>query len=100
LLNILDPSGYVRPEFVAQVAALSDGRVLSGLVVESNASEITIVDAKNQRTTVARSEIEQIQPSAHSLMPERLLETLTEQEVRDLFSYLQSEGGGAAADSK
>ncbi|MBI3838415.1 MAG: c-type cytochrome [Planctomycetia bacterium] len=90
LLNILDPSGYVRPEYVAQVAVLNDGRVLTGLVAESTPQTLTIVDAKNQRTTVARNEIEQIQPSSQSLMPERLLETLAPQEVRDLFRYLQS----------
>jgi putative heme-binding domain-containing protein len=91
LVNILDPSGYVRPEFVAQVAVLNDGRVLTGLVAESTPQSITIVDAKNERTTIPRDEIEQIQPSTQSLMPERLLETLTPQEVRDLFRYLQSD---------
>ncbi|HEV3136345.1 MAG TPA: PVC-type heme-binding CxxCH protein [Pirellulales bacterium] len=91
LVNILDPSGYVRPEFVAQVAVLNDGRVLTGLVTESTPQSITIVDAKNERAMVPRDEIEQIQPSTQSLMPERLLETLQPQEVRDLFRYLQSD---------
>ncbi len=90
LLNILDPSGYVRPEFVAQTAVLNDGRVLTGLITEASAQQVTIVDAKNQKTTIPRGEIDQIQPSEQSLMPERLLETLQPQEVRDLFSYLQA----------
>ncbi len=90
LLNILDPSGYVRPEYVAQTAVLVDGRVLTGLVVETTAQQVTLVDAKNQRLTLARSEIDELKPSAQSLMPERLLETLAPQEVRDLFRYLQS----------
>ncbi len=100
LLNILDPSGYVRPEYVAQTAVLDDGRVLTGLVIESSAQEITLVDAKNQKTTLARGEIEQIQPSPLSLMPERLLETLEPQELRDLFGYLQSDGPLSAATGK
>ena len=100
LLNLLDPSGYVRPEYVAHTAVLIDGRVLTGLVVASSAQEITIVDAKNQRTTVRRSEIDEIQPSPLSLMPERLLETLQPQEVRDLFAYLQSDGPVASAAGK
>ena len=97
LVNILDPSGYVRPEFVAQTAVLNDGRILTGLVVASSAQDVTIVDAKNQRSTIARGEIEQIQPSSLSLMPERLLETLAPQELRDLFRYLQSDGPVSAA---
>ncbi|MGD9720806.1 MAG: PVC-type heme-binding CxxCH protein [Pirellulales bacterium] len=100
LLNILDPSGYVRPEFVAQTAVLNDGRVLTGLVMASSASEITLVDAKNQKSTIPRGEIADIQPSTQSLMPERLLEVLPPQEVRDLFAYLQSEGPVASAAGK
>jgi putative membrane-bound dehydrogenase-like protein len=91
LLNILDPSGTIRPEFISQTALLVDGRVLSGLVTESSPQQLTIVDAKQQKTVVPRDEIDQIEPSTTSLMPERLLEQLQEQEVRDLFRYLQSE---------
>jgi len=96
LLNILDPSGYVRPEYVAQTVVLVDGRVLTGLVTESNAQEITLVDAKNQKTVVARGDIEEVAPSAQSLMPEQLLESLAPQELRDLFRYLQSNGPAPA----
>ncbi len=96
LINILDPSGYVRPEYVAQTASLHDGRVLTGLVIESTAQQITLVDAKNQKTVLARDEIEELAPSPQSLMPERLLETLAPQELRDLFRYLQSTAPPAA----
>jgi putative membrane-bound dehydrogenase-like protein len=91
LLNILDPSGTIRPEFISQTALLVDGRVLTGLVTESSPQQITMVDAKQQKTTIPRDEIDEIEPSTTSLMPERLLEQLQEQEVRDLFRYLQSE---------
>ncbi len=91
LINILDPSGTIRPEFIAQTAVLVDGRVLTGLVTESSPQQLTLVDAKNQKTTLAREEIEQMHPAPQSLMPERLLEPLAPQEVRDLFRYLQSD---------
>ncbi len=100
LINILDPSGYVRPEYVAQIASLNDGRILTGLVVEASAQQLTLVDAKNQKTTVARDEIEQIRPADQSLMPERLLEQLAPQEVRDLIGYLQSDTPRAAEGGK
>jgi putative heme-binding domain-containing protein len=99
LINILDPSGTIRPEFVSQVAVLTDGRVLTGLITESTADRITFVDAKNQKTTIARDEVEEINPSTQSLMPERLLETLAPQEVRDLFRYLQSDRPSSGASS-
>ena len=100
LLNILDPSGYIRPEFVSQTVVLTDGRVLTGLVTESTPQQLTFVDSKAQKTTLARDEVEQIQPSPQSVMPERLLETLSPQEVRDLFRYLQSDAPPVAAAGK
>ena len=78
-----------EPDFVP--ALLNDGRVLTGLVIESSADQITFVDAKQQKTTVARDEIDQLHPSETSLMPEGVLETLQPQEIRDLFSYLESD---------
>ncbi|REK09832.1 MAG: dehydrogenase [Planctomycetota bacterium] len=92
LLNILDPSGTIRPEYVSHTVVLVDGRVLTGLIVEKNAVQITLVDAKQQKTTIPREDIKELQQTATSLMPERLLEQLEEQELRDLFSYLQSDG--------
>jgi putative membrane-bound dehydrogenase-like protein len=100
LINILDPSGTIRPEYVSQTAQLTDGRVLTGLVSESGSGQLTFIDAKNQKVTVARNEIEEIKPADQSLMPERLLETLTPQEVRDLFRYLQSDAMPMATGGK
>ena len=91
LINILDPSGTIRPEFISQTALLNDGRVLTGLVIKSSADQITFVDAKQQKTTVSRDEIDQLHPSETSLMPEGVLEKLKPQEIRDLFSYLESD---------
>lgn len=88
--NVVDPSAVIRPEFVAYTLATSDGRVLSGLLAESTADSVTLLDAKNVRTTINRADIDQLEPSVVSLMPERILDPLTEDEIRDLFAYLQS----------
>ena len=39
----------------------------------------------------SRENIEKLDPSTVSLMPEKLLDPLEDQEVRDLFRYLQSD---------
>jgi putative heme-binding domain-containing protein len=69
----------------------TDGRSLTGLIVEETPHAIILLDAKNQRTKVARERIESMQESPVSLMPENLLKELKPQELRDLFCYLQSE---------
>jgi len=87
LLNIVDPSAVVRLEYAAYDAVTSDGRVLSGLVAEATPQAVTLVNAKNERTVLPRDQIERLNPSPVSLMPEKLLDTLDDQELRDLFGY-------------
>lgn len=88
--NVVDPSAVIRPEFVAYTLATSDGRVLTGLLAESTADSVTLLDAKNVRTTINRADIDELEPMAASLMPERILDPLSDEEIRDLFAYLQS----------
>jgi putative heme-binding domain-containing protein len=91
LMNVIDPSGVIRPEYVAYDAVLKDGRTLFGLIVEQTPQTVTLLDAKNERTVVERSKIESLEPSKTSLMPEKLLDTLTNDQLRDLFAYLQAD---------
>src|SRR5262249_13514965 len=91
LASIVDPSAVIRKEYLAYNVHTIDGRSLTGLIAEQTPSAVTLVDAKNQRTKVARDRIESMQESPVSLMPENLLKDLKPQELRDLFSYLQSD---------
>jgi putative heme-binding domain-containing protein len=96
LSNVVDPSSVVRPEFVAYTAETADGLVVNGLQSDSTADSVTLLDGRNVRTTLARAELESLTAMSTSLMPERILDPLTDQELRDLFAYLQSEGPAAA----
>jgi putative membrane-bound dehydrogenase-like protein len=91
LASIVDPSAVIRKEYLAYNVQTKDGRYLRGLLFEQTPSAITLVDAKNQRTKVARARIESIQESPVSLMPENILKEFKPEELRDLFSYLQSD---------
>ena len=100
LLNIIDPSAYIRPEFVNYDATARDGLNLSGLMVESTPSTVTLLDRNNQRHVLARGQIESLRESPVSLMPEGLLEAMNPQQIMDLFSFLQGDatvaGGGGS----
>ncbi|MFM7248740.1 MAG: hypothetical protein ACKO5R_02470, partial [Planctomycetaceae bacterium] len=65
------------------------GRVVTGLLAEQDAAAVTILDAQNRRVGIQRDAIESIEASAVSLMPERILEQLSPEELRDLFAWLQ-----------
>src|SRR5262249_30104562 len=93
--NIVDPSAIIRPEFVAQVVITKDGRQLTGVIVETNGDALTLVNDKNERTVLAKQQIETMEASSVSLMPDNILDQFDEQQIRDLFAYLQSDAPSA-----
>ena len=92
LTSIVDPSAVVRKEYFNYVVETKDGRVLTGLIAENTPQTVTILDAKNERTLLAQDEVERIEQSPQSLMPEKILDELDADEVRDLIRYVQSDG--------
>lgn len=91
LRNIVDPSAMIRPQFITHVVTTLDGRVLTGLLADSTDDTLTLLTAKNERMVLRRSEVEEIQESPVSLMPDNLLDELTDQQIRDLLALLQSD---------
>lgn len=89
LENVLDPSATVARENRLTTVATTDGRIISGIVREQTDKTIT-VQTVNERVVVPRDEIEALQESPQSMMPEGLLEKLSADEVRDLVEYLRS----------
>jgi putative heme-binding domain-containing protein len=73
------------------VVALNDGRVLTGLVMAKNKQTLTLREPSETRT-IAMADVEVIKVSTASLMPDGLLQTLTPDQVRDLFAYMMHQG--------
>ncbi|RPI85257.1 MAG: dehydrogenase, partial [Planctomycetaceae bacterium] len=89
LENLVDPNASVAADFRMSVLALKDGRVLNGVVVEQF-EKVVGVQTQTERVYVAREDIDEMRPTESSLMPEGLLKSLTEEQLRDLVGYLQS----------
>ena len=90
ITHIVEPSGAIRPEFQAQVVETTDGKFFTGLIVENTPDSITLADVKNFRTKIPRSQVESITPANNSLMPEKLLDGLTDEQLADFFAYLMA----------
>jgi putative heme-binding domain-containing protein len=89
--NVVDPAGVIREGYQQYVVATTDGRILSGILAENSGGKVTVLDAKGIRTPLGREEVESLKPADSSLMPEGILESLSDQDVCDLFAYLRSE---------
>lgn len=87
VLNLADPSAAIGAEYRMSVVIMKDGRVLNGIVASRTERVLTLQTAKD-RLTIERSEIEEEQSSTQSLMPDALIQPLTETQIRDLVGYL------------
>ena len=87
LENVIDPGAAVTADFRMTVVATADGRVLTGLLRDPTEKTITL---RNQDGSLVlpRSEVERIETSPLSFMPEGQLDALPEDEARDLVAYL------------
>jgi putative heme-binding domain-containing protein len=87
LENLVDPSASVSADFRMVVVAMNDGRALNGLVRARTDRTLTL-QTQTAALVLDRQEIETVQPSPLSLMPDGLLAGLSETETRDLLAYL------------
>ena len=95
LESIVEPSKIISDQYQAILIRKKDGDTLSGRV--GNLSEATVQVVEDmfdpgRMTNVRRADIESIEPSRVSMMPEGLLSSLNEEEIRDLVAYLFSRG--------
>jgi len=91
LQNIVDPNAVIPNDYRAWTVEMKDGRNLTGLVKQQDDKSVTVI-TPNETLTLPRNEIQSLQQSDLSMMPEGLLTPLTEQETRDLLYYLSRPG--------
>ncbi|MCY2986240.1 MAG: c-type cytochrome [Planctomycetota bacterium] len=89
LENLVDPSSAVAKDFQMELIRTESGRVITGMIVDESDSAITI-QTTNEKVVLPKSEIEERSLSKVSMMPDGLLQTLTNDQIRDLIGYLGS----------
>jgi putative membrane-bound dehydrogenase-like protein len=94
LVDILDPSREVDPRYINYLVTTKAGRSFTGMIAAETASSVTLRRAEKAEDTILRSEIDEIQATATSLMPEELEKQLSKQDVADVIAYLQAVAAG------
>ncbi|MFM8252383.1 MAG: PQQ-dependent sugar dehydrogenase [Planctomycetota bacterium] len=90
--HVLQPSQKVDEAFSAYTVETADGRLLSGLLVKDNSTEVVLRTAEKRLVRIPREDVSELKRSAKSLMPDGLLSDLTAQEAADLLAYIKSLG--------
>jgi putative heme-binding domain-containing protein len=87
---IVYPSKQVAERFKASLLITTSDNLYNGFITEQTDDFVSITDLQNKITRLPRSEVDSIQLQETSLMPAKLLNGLSDQQVRDLLAFLKS----------
>lgn len=93
VINIVDPNIDIREGYVNYKIVKKDGRILAGTITDRSSELVTLKSFSGEEIVIPTEQIEVMEAQAISLMPERLTDNLTDQQIRDLFSYIMKTTG-------
>lgn len=88
LVDIMDPSRDISPDFTNYVVATKQGQVLMGLLVAETPSGVRLRRQQAAEDFVSRADIEELRSNSKSMMPEGFEERFNVQELSDLLEFL------------
>jgi putative heme-binding domain-containing protein len=89
LLDLLNPSDKVDPEFRSYTVETHSGETFSGVLAVDSPTSVTLREAQNLEHVILRRDILDLRSSELSLMPSNLGDLLSPQDLADLISFLR-----------
>lgn len=86
--NLFTPSLEIREGFGAYTVKTKGGQLLTGLMDAQDANGIVIKDLAGNKTAIKQADIEKLEASPVSLMPEGLTAGMSDADLKDFFAYL------------
>ncbi len=86
--NLFMPSMEIREGFGAYIVKTKGGQILTGLMDAQDASGIVLKDMAGNKTAFKQTDIEKLEASPISLMPEGLTTGMSDADLKDFFAYL------------
>lgn len=88
LESVLYPSRRIEQQYQSYLLRTVSGKDVTGLLVKRDAKEVVLKDAAGKLTTVSADDVDSLEASRTSIMPEGQLRDFTPQEAADLLEYL------------
>ncbi len=85
---VLFPSQIISDQYASKSVLTVDGRTVTGIVAPSGEDAIVVLQANGEKLRIANDDVEEIMPSKASSMPDGLFNTLSLEEIADLFAYM------------
>jgi putative heme-binding domain-containing protein len=91
LLHIVIPELEIAPNFTCYNCTTKDGRTIVGIMISDTPSAVTLRQALAVDETIPRDQIQTLEASKLSLMPQGLEKAIAPQDMADLLAYLRGE---------
>jgi putative heme-binding domain-containing protein len=89
LTAILDPNRAVEQKYQGYIVLTSSGRLLSGLIKSETGGSITLAEPNGTEHVILRIDIDHLEATGKSFMPEGLERDLSQQDLADVISFVQ-----------
>ena len=93
--SLVAPSKDIDDKFKSYSFLLASGKIVTGIVVKETTDEVHVVVnplAKAAATVIKKGDIDARNASQTSIMPQGLLDKLTQEEILDLIGYVLAKG--------
>lgn len=90
LANIIDPSQVIGAGYENTVVETKDGNLFTGRLIEQTGEAVKLLMQGPKEEVIARQDIKKLRTENISVMPEGLLDGLSEQDQRNLVWYVFS----------
>jgi putative membrane-bound dehydrogenase-like protein len=88
--SLLEPSREIAPQYINWTFETEAGLVISGLLVREENGKTIVANSEGGLTELDTSQIVSRNPQTVSIMPDKLHEQVTLQELRDLIAFLDT----------
>jgi putative membrane-bound dehydrogenase-like protein len=89
--SILEPSKEIKEGYQTYEAATKQGKFFSGLKVSQTPEEVVLRDAEGKDVRIAVKDLEVINPTKVSLMPDNAVSQLSYDQFIDLVAFLKNQ---------
>ena len=90
LVDIILPNAAIDNNYVQYIATTKSGKSITGILVNETAVSLTFKRAEGQADVILRSELDELQSTGLSLMPDGLEKNINVAEMADLLHFLKN----------
>lgn len=92
LIEIMDPNRSVEGNFRQYIITTKAGRVLTGLLASESKTAIEVIDSEAKTNVLQRDDIDELQATSKSLMPEGFEKQIPPKDLVNLLAFLTERG--------